>query len=113
MYPGGIETQIWSNLARDGISSLKADSLYKPIEKEANNMISGAFIENSPAAPWAAGVAERVTRKSPPSEIWTGKGASLIYWINCLAPRWLVDLAWNATTGLNKLTGRLQREKAD
>lgn len=111
LYAGGVETKLWDNLARSGNTKLKTGSLYEPIKQEAENILGGDFIENSPLEPWAVGVVTEITKASPPREVWSGKLSSTVWWLNFLAPRWLVDYAFSAQTGLSKLKGRLEQQK--
>lgn len=113
LYAGGVETKLWDNLAGAGHTKLKPDSPYQPIKAEAENIMSGAFIENSPLQPWAEGVVREIVKRHPPREVWSGKLAGTVWWMNFLAPRWLADWAYSAQTGLDKLKGRLEEERKE
>ena len=107
LYPGGLETHIWDNMKAAQVNTLRDDSLYQPISKEATNILSGAFITNSPLESWAQDVVSKAKRQSPPLEIWTGAMAGTLWWMNFLAPRWMMDKIFNDQCGLAKLKQRL------
>lgn len=113
LYPGGLQTHIWDNMTSSEVNTLKRDSVYQPIRDEASNIMSGAFIKNSPLEPWAADVVVKVTRTKIPVEIWTGAMADVIWWLNSMAPRWVVDMAFNGQCGLDKLKTRLASQKKE
>ncbi|KAK3717961.1 hypothetical protein LTR37_005387 [Vermiconidia calcicola] len=110
LYAGGLETNIWNNMGATEVNTLRKDSLYQPIKTEATNIMSGDFIKNSAVGPWAEDVVAKATSRNQPIEIWNGAMSSTIWRLNFLAPRWLVDMAFNDQCGLKKLRQRLPPE---
>ena len=111
LYAGGLQSKLWDNMKASNVNTLRADSLYQPIKAEAENILSGDFIKNSPVDPWPADVVAKVTSRNPPAEIWSGAMAGPIWWLNFLAPRLVVDMAINGQTGLSKMEKRLEFDK--
>ena len=109
LYAGGLQSHIWDNMASSKVNELKDDSLYRPINEEAANIMSGAFIKIAPVEPWAVVVVANITRKTPPIEIWTEALAGTLWWMNFLAPKWSLDMAFNYQTGRGKLRERLNQ----
>lgn len=109
LYAGGIETGIWNSTA--AYAELKSDSVCQPMKKEVEHIMSGAFMQNSPLDPFAEGVVAEITRYNPPRERWSGKLSSTVWWMNFLAPRWLIDYGFSDQSGLSLLKGRLEEQK--
>jgi 1-acylglycerone phosphate reductase len=99
---GSVTSNFQKNHLEATQATLPANSIYEPAKAAVEKTLSGEEYLKSgiPAGPWAAGVVQNLLKKSPPSNIWTGKDAWLVR-LSTILPFGTMDGMIRKMTGLN------------
>src|SRR5277367_3272680 len=105
MKTGAVKTNFVANMKSNHGSSLKIpeNSIYAPAREELEHAMSGGSSESRmvDADVWAKAVVTDLTRKSPPTVIWRGGSATLVWVAKTFFPSFLTDKLLKEAAGLD------------
>ena len=101
---GSVESNFHKN---GGKAVLSTDSMYAPIKAEMEALINGTAKEDTSrrmgASVWAKQVVGQLAKSDPPTKVWKGGGAGVIYWIMTLSLQRFMQGTLAKVAGLTRL----------
>ena len=98
-----------------GKAVLSADSLYAPIKAEMEALINGTAKEDTSrrmdASVWAKQVVSQLVKSDPPTKVWKGGAAGVIYWVTTLPLQKFMQGTLAKVAGLTRLGEMLRTQE--
>jgi 1-acylglycerone phosphate reductase len=114
MKTGAVKTNFIANMKDNHGSSLKLpeSSIYAPAREELEHIMNGGKLESGmvDADVWAKTVVADLTRKSPPTVLWRGGSATLVWVAKTFFPSFLTDKLLKQAGGLDVLEKKLKEK---
>jgi 1-acylglycerone phosphate reductase len=111
---GQVKSNFFKNVGDlSGLQKLPHDSIYQIARETVEETMTGDkfILEGDDADAWAASVVDDLSKKHPPTHVWRGKNARLL-WFSTILPHGTLDSKVKQFTGLDVLERELKKPKA-
>jgi 1-acylglycerone phosphate reductase len=107
---GGVKSRFFANSRDKRSVTLPKNSIYQPARERVEQALDGVGLENSgiPAELWAKQVVKELLKKTPPSNIWKGDSAWLV-WLSTMLPHGLFDGKLKQLVGLDVVEQQIKK----